>query len=166
MFQKKPIIIILTTSIMVALISTLIIVYLGKNDKITKKINSKSKKTFHKRKNKKKKNSSIDKILSKLELSEDQKLKIREVKKKRLLQKDERKKIKELKKKLEKAFKDNTSYGEILNLYEQRQNLKARTELTKFKYILEIRKILNPEQRKKFQKLKKKYKHRLKKKKF
>lgn len=174
MFQKKPILFILTISIAVVFVSVLTIIYLGKKETITKKTESKNKTTidYSKRKHKenrkiikKKKISSIEKILSKLKLSETQKLKIMEIKKERTILKEKRKKIKELKKKLEQAFRDNTSYEEILSLYEKIQNLETQIDSVKFKYILEIRKILTPEQKKKFQKLRKRYKRRSKKKK-
>ncbi len=176
MFQKKPVIILLVISIMMLIISALVIVYLGNENEMNanknktdpakrETINFPRKKNQKSIKKKKRKKSSIDKILSKLELSESQKLKIMEIQKEKPLKKEEQKKIKKLKKKLSRSFKDNTSYEEMLRLYGQIQNLKTQVAFNEFKYILEIRQILNPKQKEKFQKLRKKYKRLLKKKK-
>jgi len=176
MFQKKPVIIILVISAMVLIISALVVISIGNESKMNtnkkktdpakrETINLSREKIQKPVKKKKQKKSSIDKILSKLKLSENQKLKIMEIKKEKPLKKEERKKIKKLKKKLNRSFKDDTSYEEILRLYKQIQNLKARIAFNEFKYILEIRQILNSKQKEKFQKLRKEYKRRSKKKK-
>ena len=179
MLQKKPVILILVISIMMLLISILTIVYLRNNNEVTeniKKTDSKNRETLNfskgekKKKSKrmrreKKKKKSVERILSKIKLSESQKLQIKEIKKERLPQKEKRTKMKELRRKLKQSFKDNTSQEDLLSLHGQIQSLKTQIASNEFRYILKIRKILNSKQRKKFQRLRKKYKHRFKKKK-
>ncbi len=178
--KKKTVIFISVTSVMVLLVSILTIVYLRNDRKVTENraktdlkggetINFSKEKKEGKRKKvkrikkKKRKKKTIDRILSKVKLTENQKLQIKKIKKERSSRKKNLEKIKALRKKFRQSFKDNSSQEELLRLHEEIQSLKNRMTASEFEYLLKIRKILNPKQRKNFQRLKQKYKRQSKK---
>jgi Spy/CpxP family protein refolding chaperone len=87
--------------------------------------------------------------LEALGLSEEQRTKIREIRKSRSqAAKDERAKVKEERKKLEEMMKGSAKKAEIIALYDSVDALRAKLARNRFETMLEIREVLNVQQRK------------------
>lgn len=101
---------------------------------------------------------SFRKIMKELNLTEEQKTKMNALKEARKEQKAIRLELRELKEHFQEALKANTNEGDLTAMHKQIQALKQKRADLIFSHLLEIRKILTPEQRLKFHELRDKYK--------
>ena len=175
MSSKKPIIILIIVSLLILIISAIILLFLsGRGDMYPKLQNRNpkrqqlvtSKKKYLGKKNvrnhlkisRKRKKNLLDRILSKLNLTKIQKIQIQQIRDSKPDDQERQEQIKKYRKKLNQAFARTQDQEEIRTLYRQIEALKSQTDSDDFEYLLKIRGILTPEQRRKFQKLRKKYK--------
>ncbi len=93
------------------------------------------------------------KIMKELDLTDAQKAELKKLRGKKEDRKNDRKKIRNLRTQLQAAMVANSSDAELLALFKELKEARDTSQTKRFKQMLEIRKILTPEQRVKFQEM-------------